>query len=153
MSRKPVRKVTSGRISISIWTGKPGQDKRACVQHSRKDKNTGEWSNQQIWLFVDELRDMADALDKMNGEENSPSPSMRVHHIVEYIKANGLDAGLDVYDVKELGAEKALSRYGIHVPLTPDEKQIVLAELTAMAEQREFAEMAYTKANCQGVPS
>ena len=114
--RAPVRKVRVGRISISLWRRlierKSGQfqQERICVQHSRCDMNTKEWKNQQIWLNVDELRDLANALDDFRGvtpeveaekvsdteqEEGEKSPSssaqlqsIRVNRIVEYIKVN-----------------------------------------------------------------
>ena len=79
--KKPVKKVRCGKISISLWkrkaTSKDGrayEQERACVQHSRKDGSTGEWQNQQVWLNIDELRDLANALDQLN-EVGDESPS------------------------------------------------------------------------------
>jgi len=163
--KQPLRKVSSGRISVTVWNrtiernGASFELQRACVQHSRKDRQTSEWRNQQIWLNIEELRDLANALDKLNEEGvNSPSSSsdiplqgsIRAHHIVEYIKANSLDAGLDVLDLEELSADGALNAYGIHVKLNPSEETLVLNDLKALVEQKEFAEIAHCVNNCSG---
>lgn len=78
--KKPVKKVKCGRISISLWKkkatsgdGRAYEQERACVQHSRKNYQTGEWQNQHIWLNIDELRDLTDALDQLNEVGESPS--------------------------------------------------------------------------------
>jgi hypothetical protein len=49
------------------------------VQYSRKNYQTGEWQNQHIWLNIDELRDLADALDHLNEVGESPSSNIRKH--------------------------------------------------------------------------
>ena len=94
---QPEKKVRCGRITVTVWkkqivaqSGEEVQLQRACVQHSRRRKDNGEWINQQIWLNIDELRNIAEALDELNKEEGeqSPSSSVRAHRIVEYIKAS-----------------------------------------------------------------
>ncbi len=149
--KKPLRKVRSGKVSISIWKssikrkdGSTVEGERACVQHSRKNGNTGEWLNQQIWLNVDELRNLAEALDELNHEEGdkSPSSSVRAHCIVEYVKANSIDAGLDVYELEERTVSEVLREYGIRVELKSWEEKIVADEFRELIERREFAEMA-----------
>lgn len=148
--KKPLKKITSGRISVTVWkrqvTAKSGAEvevRRACIQHGRKDKETGEWNNQQIWLNIDELRDVANALDQLNEGDESPSSSIKAHGIIEYIKANSLDGGLDVFDLQEQSADEVLAQYGIRAWLHPSEKNLILNDLKAIIEQQEFAEMAY----------
>ena len=83
--KRPVKKVKCNKISVSLWkhkaTSKNGEEyerQRVCVQHSRKDNNTGEWNNQQIWLNVDELRDLTEAIDQLNeAGDKSPSSSAK----------------------------------------------------------------------------
>ena len=151
--KKPLRKVRSGKVSISIWKssikrkdGSTVDGERACVQHSRQRRDTKEWLNQQIWLNVDELRDLATAVDKLNsveeGEESPSSSSIRAHCIVEYVKANSIDAGLDVYDLEERTVSEVLREYGIRVELKSWEEKIVADEFRELIERREFAEMA-----------
>ena len=146
MSEKnmPKRKSVSGRVSISLWSfpSKGVQRERACLQHSRKDQ-TGKWVNQQIWLSIEELRDLATALDQLNGEEQSSPSSLRVNYIIGYIQANSLDAGLDVLDLEEMSVPEVLREYGIRVKLTSAEERMVREELRELAEQKEFAESAY----------
>ena len=78
--KKPVKKVRCGKISVSLWKkkatsrdGRAYEQERACVQHSRRNNQTGEWQNQHIWLNIDELRDLANALDQLNEVGESPS--------------------------------------------------------------------------------
>lgn len=146
---QPVKKVRSGRITVTLWERKVTREdgetvefQRACVQHSRKNKDSDEWNNQQIWLNVEELRNMAEALDELNEEgEKSPS-SVRAHCIVEYIKTNSIDAGLDIFDLQERSVQEILHEYGINVKIKPWEEKIVADELKELIENREFAEMA-----------
>ncbi|MFC1719449.1 hypothetical protein ACFL6S_37715 [Candidatus Poribacteria bacterium] len=151
--KQPEKKVRAGRISVSLWarsfTRKDGstvETMRACVQHSRKNRDTDEWNNQQIWMGVDELRDLADTVEQLNiaeeGEE-SPSSSTKVNHIIGYIKANSLDAGLEVLDVDEKDVSEMLSEFGISTQLSADEEHMVREELRELVEGREFAEAAY----------
>ena len=171
--KQPEKKVRSGRITVTLWKNErlmPGQkdstgyvenwveSQRACVQHSIK--RNGEWRNQQIWMNVDELRDLADALGQLNEEgEKSPSPSdkaplqssVRVHRIVEYIKANSMDAGLDVFDLEELGMDEVLGKFGIHTSLTSWERTLILNDLRSLVEQQEFTEMAYCAINTDSI--
>lgn len=75
----PVMKTGSGHFQVSIWkrnrvvAAKHDFEAerelvvvRACVQYSRWNKVRREWQNQSIWFSVDELRDLAQALDKLN---------------------------------------------------------------------------------------
>ena len=86
--RMPEKKVKVGRVSISLWKSKrlmPGDEKsagyvekyvefeRVCIQHSRFDRKANAWSNQQIWMNIDELRDLSQALDEIGEEQSSPS--------------------------------------------------------------------------------
>ena len=172
--RKPVRKVVSGRISVSFWEyeGKNGKYERACVQHSSKDWKTKNWVNQQIWLNTDELRDLANALDKLNSQpevaeetvveevgEKSPSSSSsssscskRVHSIIEYIKANSLEADLNVYDVDAMSVGDILGSFGIHTSLASWEGRLVRRELRDYVEKKEFSESAYMAQKCELLP-
>jgi hypothetical protein len=161
--KKPEKKFRSNRVNISLWknqvTAKTGEEvvqRRACIQHSRKRMDNGEWVNQQIWLNVDELRDLAIVLDELNidtsdqpepadeeGDSSPSSGSIRVNHIMGYIKANSLDADMDVYDVDEMNATEMLIMYGIHAKLNPAEEQMVRSELRDYVESKEFSESAY----------
>lgn len=163
MSEKkmPEKKVKVGRISVSVWRNKrlmPGdkdsagyvekwvESERVCVQHSSYSRQKNEWNNQQIWMNIEELRDLSQALDEIGEEQSSPSSqggSMRVHSIMEYVKANSLDAGLDVLDVEEKGVSEILSEYGIYTELTAAEERMVREELRELVEQKEFSESAY----------
>ena len=167
--RKPVRKVVSARISISFWqfASERGKYERACLQHSSKDRKTNNWVNQQIWLNPDELRDVANALDKLNsepevaeetvateevGEKSPSSSSMRVHNIVEYVKANSLEADLDVYDVDAMSIGDILGSFGIHTSLASWEGKLVRSELRDYVEKKEFSESAYMAQKCELLP-
>ena len=142
MSRKPERQVKSGRVSISLWKLATKDGERACVQHSRKD-SAGDWHNQQIWLNLGELRDLANALDQLNGEEQSSPSSFKVNRILEYIKVNSIDSGLDVFDLQELNIYEVLSAYGIHVRVFPWEAMMIKQDLKNLIERQEFSEIAY----------
>ena len=167
--KKPIRKVVSGRVSISLWKfpTKYGDRERSCLQHSSKDWKTKNWVNQQIWLNIDELRDVASALDQLNGEpevaeetvvteevgEKSPSScSIKAHQIVEYIKANSLEADLDVYDVDAMSIGDILGSFGIHTSLASWEGRLVRRELRDYVEKKEFAESAYMAQKCELLP-
>ncbi len=170
---RPVKKARCGKISISVWRQKrllPGDKAstgyveqyvefwRACVQHSSKSRNTGAWQNQQIWLNVDELRDLANAMDELDREgDTSPSPSedshkqhgsVKAHRIVEYIKSNSLDAGLDIFDLQELSVEEILGEYGIHARITLSERRLIRHDLRKLIEQTEFSEVSYLAQSC-----
>jgi len=172
--KQPEKKVRVGRISVSIWrrtverNGTKFETERVCVQHSSKDK-ANNWVNQQIWLNPDELRDVANALDELNGEpevaeetvvaeevgEKSPSSSscsMKAHRTVEYIKANSIEADLDVYDVDAMSIGDILSSFGIHTSLASWEGRLVRRELRDYVEKKEFAESAYMAQKCELSP-
>lgn len=65
--------------------------------------------------------------------------SLRVHHIVEYIKLVGLP--LETHEVEDLGAVAVLSEcMGINMQLSPDEHTLLQEELIKLAEQNEICE-------------
>ena len=86
----PLKKVRAGRFQISIWTFRKllsngGKDstiyleqwvnvERACIQYSTFNKATGQWENQAIWCSLDDLRNLAEVVEQLNGEDSS-SPS------------------------------------------------------------------------------
>ena len=79
--KKPEKKVRSGKISVSLWkhkatamNGEEYERQRACVQHGRRERDSGKWHNQQIWLNRDELIDLTEAIDQLN-EVGDKSPS------------------------------------------------------------------------------
>ena len=61
----PAAKLKIGRFQISIWRQGAGVA-RACIQHSKLNRYTGEWVNQSIWCYAEELRDLANILDGLN---------------------------------------------------------------------------------------
>ena len=61
----PVAKLRIGRFQIAVWSTKVGMA-RACIQHSKKRKDSDEWVNQSIWCNAEELRDLANILDDIN---------------------------------------------------------------------------------------
>ena len=76
---RPVAKGKVGRFQISVWKNKKlfkaknGFDverevvvARACIQYSTFNKVQGTWKNQSIWCNPEELRDLPNALDKLN---------------------------------------------------------------------------------------
>ena len=88
-SRKsqPIKKARSGRFQISLWNfqqhmsrGKKEsiiyieqevERQRACVQFSTYNKATGQWQNQSIWCSPEDLRSLAEAMDKYDEEVTS----------------------------------------------------------------------------------
>ena len=77
----PERKTRVGRFQVSLWRTKRTiaakndfeaerefVSRRACVQHSRMNQQSGIWENQQVWCSLEELRDLAQALDKFGDE-------------------------------------------------------------------------------------
>jgi hypothetical protein len=105
--------------------------------------------NQQLWLNVGELRDLVKVLEELNeAGDDSPAPSealqgsARVHHIVEYIKVNSLDAGFDLFDLEELSVNEVLDGFGVEATLAPYEQQMLRDDLRTLIQQQEFAEMA-----------
>ena len=159
---QPFKKVKNGKISVSIWRRIAKKDgieveiERACVQKSVLQQDTGEWQNQQIWLNVEELRDLSIALVKLNEEgDDTPSSNIQIHYssqkahrIIEYIKANSLDAGLDVFDLQEMSPLEVLSHYDIYVKLTPEEEKLIIKSLMSLIEQQEFREITYNTQRC-----
>ena len=88
---KPRRKFRAGRFQISTWvfrrlfsTGEKDSTiylekwvdvERACIQYSTYNKATGQWENQAIWCAIDDLRNLAEVVDQLNGEDDSSSSS------------------------------------------------------------------------------
>jgi hypothetical protein len=84
---QPAKKVRSGRFQISLWNfrqqisrGKKEstiyierevERQRACIQFSTYSKATGRWQNQSIWCSPEDLRSLADAMDKYDEEVSS----------------------------------------------------------------------------------
>ena len=79
---EPISKARSGPFQISIWKRKkviPAKNDydcerevdvvRACIQHGRKDRNTGNWNNQAIWCNPSELASLKEALEELDEEE------------------------------------------------------------------------------------
>ncbi len=64
----PAGKLKIGRFEISIWRKGAGLV-RACIQHSKLNRYTGEWINQSIWCNAEELRDLANILDGLDETE------------------------------------------------------------------------------------
>ena len=101
--RGPERKVKVGRFQVSIWKREriiaPREEQkgyvperrvdivRACVQYSRKNRQTGEWINQSIWCDPMELRELVNCLDELNNPEGDDSSS------VEADEADSADQG------------------------------------------------------------
>ena len=90
--KTPLKKVRAGRFQISLWAFRKlfangGKDstiyleqwvdvERACIQYSAYNRATGQFENQAIWCSLDDLRNLAKVVDKLNGEdESSPSPA------------------------------------------------------------------------------
>ena len=63
----PVRKAGTGRFQITIWERNGFQ--RAHVQYGTFDRLRRKWINQTIWCDPHELRDLANALDQLNGPD------------------------------------------------------------------------------------
>lgn len=83
-NRGPFIKHRVGRFQISVWKRKkiiPPQNgfipereediMRACVQFGSFNKATRTWDNQSIWCKPEELRDLANVLDQLNGEDEA----------------------------------------------------------------------------------
>jgi hypothetical protein len=77
---KPLVKKRLGRFQVSIWKRKKLlkakndydcereiEIVRACIQHSQYNKQTNTWTNQVIWCNPDELRNLVQVLDDLNG--------------------------------------------------------------------------------------
>ena len=80
----PIKKVKSGRFQISLWNfgqrlskgrkesiiyiEQEVERQRACIQFSTFNKATGRWQNQSIWCSPEDLRSLADAMDKYDEE-------------------------------------------------------------------------------------
>ena len=82
----PFLKSQVGRFQLSLWRRKiiiPSRHDweaerevervRACVQYSRYNQATGSWENQSIWCSPEELRDLANVMDKLNEDTMAKS--------------------------------------------------------------------------------
>ena len=80
---QPVAKSKVGRFQVSVWKKKKlfqarndfdvereVEMVRVCIQYSTFNKGQNTWTNQSIWCNPDELRDLANALDKLNDKLN-----------------------------------------------------------------------------------
>jgi hypothetical protein len=78
----PISKSKVGRFQISIWKKKrlleakndfdlerEIETVRACVQYGRFNRATNSWDNQSIWCNPEELHDLMNALENLNGED------------------------------------------------------------------------------------
>ena len=79
-NKKPIVKKRLGRFQVSIWKRKKlfkarndydvereVEIARACIQYSQYNKSTNSWTNQTIWCNPDELRNLVQLLDELNG--------------------------------------------------------------------------------------
>lgn len=88
---RPIKKARSGRFQISLWNFRQHESKgskesityleqdvergRTCIQFSTYSKATNKWQNQSIWCSPQDLRSLADAMDKYDEEVISSSSS------------------------------------------------------------------------------
>lgn len=72
--------------------------------------------------------------------ENDVPGSSKVLRIVEHLRDRLEHDCLELLDVP---VESILASYGVFEALSRSERQAILEELFAIAEQREFSEMAY----------
>jgi len=89
----PIAKSRSGRFQVTFWDTKVTikaknafdierevDTVRACVQHSRFNRESETWENNSIWCNPRELGDLAEALeglrDKQNGTESAPTEDL-----------------------------------------------------------------------------
>jgi len=82
----PVTQTRSGRFEVSIWHWKkvvPAKEAvrdffperefdvhRACVQHSWLNRSTQTWEEDRIWCSIEDLRNLAEALDDILNPED-----------------------------------------------------------------------------------
>ena len=79
-NRQPLVRKRLGRFQVSIWKRKKlykakndydvereVEIARACIQYSQYNKQTNSWTNQAIWCNPDELRNLVQVLDELNG--------------------------------------------------------------------------------------
>ena len=80
----PLTKGHVGRFQISVWKKKKTlrakndfdverevEMVRACIQYGRFNRFTKTWANQSIWCNPEELRDLANVLDQLNGGDDA----------------------------------------------------------------------------------
>ena len=82
---RPERQERVGRFQVSIWKQEkvipvnPKADYipekiiqivRACIQYSTRNKVTNEWNNQKIWCEPEDLRQLVQVLDNLNGNDS-----------------------------------------------------------------------------------
>ncbi len=81
-NKGPIQKVKVGRFQISIFKKRQWLSARddydaereqsgrtSCVQFSKRNYRTREWENQSIWCDPHELRDLVQALERLNDLE------------------------------------------------------------------------------------
>ena len=84
-NKGPVTKAKSGKFEVSSWHWKriipQAKDKkdlfperevdvhRACIRHSQWNRNTGTWDESTIWCNTGDLRNLSEALEKLNGRQ------------------------------------------------------------------------------------
>ena len=70
---KTVKQVRAGRFQITHWQVEHSNGdatmERIYLRYGTYDKDIGKWNNQQIWFSPDELRDLVQALDRWDDEE------------------------------------------------------------------------------------
>lgn len=84
----PISKSKVGHFQISIWKKKKLlaakndfdlereiETVRACVQYSRFNRATNSWDNQSISCNPEELHDLVNALENLNGEDKEEKES------------------------------------------------------------------------------
>jgi hypothetical protein len=65
--------LSNGNPNSTIYIEKQIDVDRVCIQYSRFNKATHRWVNQQIWCSPEDLRDLAEAVDRLNEEDGSSS--------------------------------------------------------------------------------
>lgn len=186
-SKAPITRVRSGRFQISTWmfvrTVKSGnthsvsyterrvETQRVCIQHSVKDRLSGGFRNQSIWCSPDDLRSLAEAVEKLNEVEPIPpddgeggwlSPEGRreshgevekmnrlnLNRIVEYVKLMGFRHDED--EVEE-DLHGVLGAYGIWETFSSAEERELKTELKLLAIEQELAEVSFLVARQEAV--
>ena len=85
-NKGPILKSQVGRFQISLWrrriiiaarndfeAEREIERVRMCVQYSRYNHDTNAWDNQSIWCNPEELRDLANVMDKLNEDTMAKS--------------------------------------------------------------------------------
>ena len=80
--RRPIKKARCGMFQVSLWRNnwlvparndfdaeRTVQTVRVCVQYSRFNQRLQRWDRQSIWCNAQELRDLVQALDRLDEAE------------------------------------------------------------------------------------